>query len=178
MDVQQELKRVIGQPIATPRDADRVHRAAELLAEHLRLEQSARELIEQSANADRGRDDLRGMSLHDAAERVLEDAGTPLHVKELGSRLKARGWRHPRSSNAHPERINFQLAARLPKHPDRFRRVAPNTFGLVKWDSDGAVRKARRPRTGLFSGTGQAVGRSIGETTEPLDDEAASWRSS
>src|SRR6266536_2936363 len=135
MDVQAELKGLIAQPIATARDAERVHHAAELLAEHLRLEQAARELIEQTSEADRASDDLRGMSLHDAAERVLEDAGTPLHVKALGSRLKARGWRHPRSSNAHPERINFQLAARLPKHPDRFRRVAPNTFGLVKWDS-------------------------------------------
>src|SRR5712691_8481868 len=37
---------------------------------------------------------LAGLSLHEAARRVLEEEGRRMHVQELGARIKARGWRH------------------------------------------------------------------------------------
>jgi HB1/ASXL restriction endonuclease-like protein with HTH domain len=178
MDVRNELEQAIAQHIRTPSDANRVREAADLLADYLVLEQRVQDLIHKPAADGPIEGGLRGMTLHDAAERALEEAGVPLHVRELGARIKAGGWKHPRSSNARPERIFFQLAARLPQHPERFRRVAPNTFALTKWGDDGAERKAPRPRKALFQGPGRAIGRMTGESDEPVEAGEAAWRSS
>jgi hypothetical protein len=101
----------------------------------------------------------------------------PLHARELGARMKARGWRHPRSTVARPEQVMHQLAARLPRHPKVFRRVAPQTFALARWgETDPSAR--RRPRTGLFLGPGTTIARATEDADEPLSDREASWRSS
>jgi hypothetical protein len=122
-------------------------------------------------------DSLAGKTLHDAAAVVLEEAGAPLHAKELGSRIKARGWTHPRGGPSRPNQIVYQLAARLPRHSHQFRRVAPNTFALAKWGGDVGPRSPPKPRIALFKGPGGNTGRLIGESDEqPAGDSA--WRSS
>ena len=180
MNVKEALQAVLSQPVMTPSDADRAREAAELLSGYLRLEAAAERLVGEADNrttppTTRG-SDLLGSTLHDA-ERVLEAAGVPLHVKELGARIKGRGWRHPRSSNARPDQILFQLAARLPRYPETFQRVAPNTFGLSRWSSSSHVQHPR-PKTSIFRGPADATGRAIGESDEPLTGPDSSWRSS
>ena len=169
------LLEALARPISTPEEAEAAARAAEALAAYLRGEEAAkRALAAEPAPEPDATGTLAGLYLEDAAELVLKQAGLPLHVKELGKRIKAGGWRHPRSRRAGPEQINFQLAARLPKHPDRFRRVAPNTFGLAGWEK--REPKRARPRSGLFRGPGGAVAESIGE--RPAEPAQTPWRSS
>src|SRR6266508_6618209 len=177
MQVRDELEKAIRGPIQGPRDAERIRRAAELLGEYLILEERARRLLGGSTADESPATDLRGLSLDDAAERILKEAGVPLHVRELGARIKARGWRHPRSKNARPDQILYQLAARLPRHPDRFRRVSPNTFGMSNWEERQGRPSAHPPRTSLFHGGGR-IGALIAESDEPVTDEEAVWRSS
>jgi hypothetical protein len=179
MDMKKEIEAALAQPVRSPEDAERVGRLADVLAELLRLEtRASRELGHQADNGVPEASDLRGKTLHDAAERVLEDAGVPLHVHELGARIKARGWTHPRSPNPRPDQIFFQLAARLPRHPDRFRRVAPNTFGLAHWQEGGERPNRRRPRASLFRGPGRAIGRESGSSEEIVSGKESAWRSS
>jgi hypothetical protein len=147
--------------------------AAGVLVELIRLEGRARRLIEAhgSRTSRDGAKDFATLTLHEAARRVLEEEGRPLHARELGARIKARGWRHPRSQSPRPDQIVFQLAARLPKHPDVFRRVAPNTFALASWD-ESPPRPARKPRLGIFRGPGLPISEEIGERPEaPFEDE-------
>jgi len=177
MQVRDELEKAIHGPIQGPRDAERIRRAAELLGEYLLLEDRARRVLGGATGDDAQGTDLRGISLDDAAERVLKEAGVPLHVRELGARIKARGWRHPRSKNARPDLILYQLAARLPRHSDRFQRVSPNTFGLSNWEEGQGRPSAHPPRTSLFHGGGR-IGARIAESDEPVTNEEAVWRSS
>jgi HB1, ASXL, restriction endonuclease HTH domain len=147
--------------------------AAALLVELIRLEGRARRLLEQTRSSDESRpSDLAGLTLHDAARVVLEEEGRPLHARELGERIKARGWRHPRTRSPRPDQIVYQLAARLPKHPQVFRRVAPQTFALASWES-GQPRPRQKPHLGIFRGPGLPIAREIGERPEaPFEDEA------
>ena len=179
MEVRKELQGVLSTDIKTADDADRAREAADLLAALLRIESAAARLLGHREEVrSTGGADLRGMTLHDAAEQVLEDAGVPLHVKELGMRIKARGWTHPRSSHPRPDQIFFQLAARLPRYSDRFHRVGPNTFALARWEESPQGVTRRRPRTSLFRGPGEAIGRAASESEEPVTGGEASWRSS
>jgi hypothetical protein len=181
MSVQERLEEALSQPVRSASDAERAARAAEALAQLLRAtEMAQRALNEDSPEVDAERTvkggELASLTLHEAAERVLEAAGVPLHVRELGKRIKAGGWRHPRSTRPRPDQIHYQLAARLPRHP-QFRRVAPNTFGLSRWNDQEMRVGARRPTTGVFGGHGRVTGRTIGESpNEPI--EGKSWRSS
>ena len=178
MGLREELEEILRGPLSSPAEAARAARAAAALAAYLRADEDAERVLRDAdepsldAVGDAGFDSL---TLHDAAERVLEEAGVPLHVKELGKRIKARGWRHPRS-NGGPDQINYQLAARLPRHPDVFVRVAPNTFGLGRWGDARSARAVVKPRLGSFRGPGGATGASLGDR----DDEVsgAEWRSS
>jgi hypothetical protein len=177
-DFADQLNALLRKPVRTPQDAERAARAAEALGELLRAEDKAERILsgESTDRSAQAGENLSGKTLQDAAEAVLEEAGKPLHAKELGQRIKARGWNHPRGKPSRPDQIVYQLAARLPRYPERFRRVAPNTFGLTKW-ADAPPRPARRPKVGLFHGPGGDVGRQIGESpNEPA--EADSWRSS
>jgi hypothetical protein len=178
-EVEKDLAALVRAPIRSPADAERAARAAEALAEVLRATEKARRALskEPESAAPTPAGSLAGRTLHDAAAAVLEEAGRPLHARELGSRIKARGWTHPRGGPARPEQIVYQLAARLPRHAHRFRRVAPNTFALAKWGDDVAPRTPRKPRIALFKGPVGSTGRLIGESDEqPAKD--AEWRSS
>jgi hypothetical protein len=183
LQLMKELQEALASPVRTPDDAERIKAAADLLADYLRLEARARLVLAKGqvptplgGGAPEG-GDLRGMTLPDAAARVLEDAGIPLHVQQLGERMKSGGWTHPRARNAPRNRIFFQLAATLPQYPDRFRRVRPNTFALAHWDDEGHAEQPR-PRIGLFAGPGGTIGRSTAKSEEPVAAEDASWRSS
>jgi hypothetical protein len=177
-EVEKELAALIHAPIHTAEDAERAALAAEALAELMRAAEKARRALakEPDSTVTRPGSSLAGKTLHDAAAAVLEEAGKPLHAKELGSRIKARGWTHPRGDPSRPDQIVYQLAARLPRHSHRFRRVAPNTFGLAKWAADAAP-PPKKPRIALFKGPGGRTGHQIGESDEQAAADAT-WRSS
>ncbi len=195
----------------TAEEEERVAQAGRLLTEVIRLEGRARRLFgadplwelgygrtfgvweardpseasgQRRARTSKDDPSLAGLSLHEAARRVLQEEGRPMHVQELGVRIKARGWRHPRSRAARPDQINYQLAARLPRHSQTFRRVAPNTFGLTAWGDRTPHQERLRPRLPLVPTAGTAPdGRPwsewIGDHPEaPVEDETAAWRSS
>jgi len=152
--------------------------AAQLLLEWIRLEGRARRVLSAARAATSSGTDFSELTLHAAAQRVLEEEGRPLHARELGERIKARGWRHRRSPTPRPDQIVFQLAARLPKHGDVFRRVAPNTFALASWTKNGPPQRPK-PRLGIFSSGGGVTGAIIGEQPEaPMEAGEARWRSS
>jgi hypothetical protein len=179
-EIEKELAALLKAPIHTPADADRAARAAEALAELMRASEKARRALStepESRIPAAPESSLAGKTLHDAAAAVLEEAGRPLHAKELGSRILARGWTHPRSESPRPDQIVYQLAARLPRHSRRFRRVAPNTFALAKWGDTVAAKAPQKPRVALFKGPGGKTGRLIGDSDEQPAGDAA-WRSS
>ena len=174
----QALERELSKPVATPEDAERTARAAALLAEGLRWAERVDHLLgpqQREGSAD-GPTSLAGLPLNRAARQVLAEAGTPLHVTELGRRIKVGGWTHPRSRNARHDQINFQLAARLPREPHIFRRVSPNTFALVEWDANPPVARAQ-PRLGIISGRGKPAASEIHRSDAPFS-KGDKWRSS
>lgn len=176
-DLKDKLEKMLGDPPKTAAGAERAAQAAEALAAYLRLEESVDSWLETTSTEDKpaGKGDFGALTLHQAAELVLESAGTPLHVRELGKRIKGAGWTHKRSKNPRADQINYQLAARLPRHANVFVRVSPNTFGLVKWDrAEGANRK---PRVALYRGSGESLGRKSSEHPD-RPARAAKWRSS
>ena len=173
--LRRRLEAAIEGPILTPEDAERAARAAEALAAYLRAETVAERALALDAHPDMPRSGgLEGLKLEDAAERVLDRVGRPMHVRELGNRIKGGGWDHPRSRNPRPDQVNYQLAARLPRdRASRFRRVAPNTFGLVRWDHKPQARP--KPTFGLFASHN---GPSARETGDRFDEVAGTpWRS-
>lgn len=176
--LRERLEEVLHRPAESVADAELAARAAEVLAAYIGLEEKVDRLLEdgdpdQRAVDRSGRQSFVGMTLHGAAEQVLREADVPLHVRELGKRIKARGWRHKRSVNPRPDQILYQLAARLPRHPEIFVRVAPNTFGLREWAS--AHKEQPTPRVGLFGGAGKPTAREIGERPD-LPASAMKWR--
>ncbi len=175
--LRQELEALIGQPVESEEQEQAISEAGRLLVELLKLEGRARQLLVQARRPGAGvGNDLAGLTLHDAARRILEEEGSPLHARDLGTRIKARGWRHPRGRPSRPDQIVFQLAARLPRHPDVFRRVGPNTFALAAWGAVPPGKEARKARTGLFAGSGAPVSERIGEEPDAPFEEP--WRSS
>jgi hypothetical protein len=176
----ERLNRLLNEPVRRPEDAERAGRVAQVLAELLRASDKAHRVLAEaggaSASVQPGQS-LAGKTLQDAAEAVLREAGKSLHAKELGSRIKARGWRHPRGTSR-PDQIVYQLAARLPRSPLLFRRVAPNTFSLTEWGDGGSPgAPGRRPKVGLFTGPARGTGRRIGEAPDGPAG-ADEWRSS
>jgi len=178
-DIQERLEELLARPRATAADAERAARAASALASYLRARDNAEELIRAAALPSPFETlcevgSLAGLTLHDAAERVLTQAGVPLHVRELGKRIKEGGWVHPRSSDPRPDQILYQLAARLPRHPDRFVRVAPNTFALTAWRRE--AKRGARPQLGLFRSERSPATESLEDEATPASDDP--WRSS
>ena len=172
-DLREQLESALNVRPKTAHEAEQAAKAAEALAAYLRLEDSVGRLLRDEPGKDQDRKSFASATLHEAARRVLEQAGTPLHAREIGQRIKAGGWTHKRSANPRPDQIVYQLAARLPRHPDVFVRVAPNTFALVEWD---VPSRRPRPRVGLFGGEEKPNGRDIGERPgEPAG--AGQWRS-
>jgi hypothetical protein len=178
MSIQTDLEQLIHHRPQNAEDAERIAEAASLLAEYHRLLARVRGLLNETGQRRAASGSLAGLALHEAAERALAEAGVPLHAKELGKRMKARGWRHPRAKHAPPDRIEHQLAARLPQYP-QFRKVAPQTFGLASWgDSYPGASPLAAPPTALFAGSGGAVGARAGTADDPFTTEDAAWRSS
>ncbi|HEX9774007.1 MAG TPA: winged helix-turn-helix domain-containing protein [Actinomycetota bacterium] len=182
--MKERLRALIDRGVSSLEDADAVAQAAGLLRDLLHLERQAAELLvdgarraAESAVPYQATGGYASLTLHEAARRVLEAAATPLHVKDLGARIKAGGWRHPRSKNARPDQIEFQLAARLPRHPGTFRRVAPNTFGLTAWGDADVARRAR-PRLLAEPGHGPPLARRIGDEPDMIHEDEPRWRSS
>jgi hypothetical protein len=171
-DLKRRLEDIMSRPKATARDAEEAAEAARALADLLRGEERAlrvlgaaqTELHDGGPTGPRsGGLPLAGLTLHEAARRVLERWGWPMHVSELGVRIKAGGWRHPRARHPSPDQIQYQLAARLPRHPETFRKFGPNTFGLAEWGDSPPRREAPRPRLGIPSGG------------EPYEGPSARW---
>jgi hypothetical protein len=181
MELKDRLESELRKPVQSTQDAQRVARIAEALAELLRASENATRVLGDSGEVppSNTREDpgLASFTLHDAAERVLERAGIPLHVKELGRRIKGGGWRHPRGEPSRPDQLLYQLAARLPRHADKFRRVAPNTFALVKWGEKGTAKSLSRPRVGLFASESAITGRQAGQQQDEVA-QGDEWRSS
>lgn len=172
------LEEITSRPKVTARDAEEAAEAARALADLLRAEERAVRLLRGAEPSRPGSPTLAGLTLHEAARRVLERDGWPMHVRDLGVRIKAAGWRHPRSTRARPDQIEFQLAARLAKHPEIFRKFAPNTFGLTVW-GDAPPKKGRpRPHVGLFrSPAGSPPASRIDEELDRyFDEEPNRWR--
>lgn len=178
-ELKERLEGILRFPAATVADAERAAQAAEALATYLRLEEHVSHLLGERDDRDHAEqsadEPLKGMTLHHAAEQVLEEAKVALHVRELGKRIKAGGWTHKRSANPRPDQILYQLAARLPRHPDVFVRVAPNTFALREWTYD--AKEQPRPRLGLFGGAGKTSAREIGDRPD-MAAASGEWRSS
>ena len=170
------LEALVAGGSTTESNPDMAREAGELLLELIRLEARADRLM-QAARAqvrDPGAP-LQGLRLHDAALTVLRDAGQPLHAREISAQMRAGGWSHPRTRRAPPEQLVHQLAARLPRHSNLFRRVAPNTFALVEW-SDGHQRAVREQPSALFRGAPGDLARWIGDHPEAPFEET--WPSS
>jgi HB1, ASXL, restriction endonuclease HTH domain len=165
--LKERLEEILRRPKVTARDAEEAGEAAKALADLLRGEERALRLLRAEDPAPPNSSDhvglpaeasrrywLTGLPLHEAAERVLEDSGWPMHVGELGLLIKVRGWQHPRSKDAPPDRIRYQLAARLPRHPDVFKKFAPNTFGLATWGDSPPRTQRPKPRLGIAASDG------------------------
>ncbi len=176
--VRERLEAVLRRPVKSASDAATVAKAAEALRMLIETEAAALravdEVVETATSSAPGTGPLAGLTLHTAAERVLVQAGVPLHVSELGKRIKAGGWTHPRSVVTRPNQILYQLAARLPQHPQTFKRVAPNTFALARWSD--LSRAKRHPRYAIFKGPGN-VAEAMGNSEDALF-EGSPWRSS
>lgn len=153
--VKMQLEEIMRRPKVTVRDAEEAAEAARALADLMRAEERTLRLLRATAGsssvATSGTRSFAGLPLHEAAYIVLSRAGWPMHVRDLGVRIKIGGWLHPRSKNARPDQIEFQLAARLPRHPETFRKVAPNTFGLVEWGDSPPRTKRPKPQLGILS---------------------------
>jgi hypothetical protein len=172
-EVKERLRAVLAAPVTTAAEARRHEEAAGKLREILEAEQRAAQLFAGEAKAGYStRSSLAGLTLHEAARRVLEQAGRPLHAKVIGDLMKAGGWRHPRATHARPDLVVHQLAARLPSYA-AFERVAPQTFALTEWRE---TKEPVPPLIGVFDGPGGPVGRRIGESREAAG--ASTWRSS
>ncbi|MHB8511604.1 MAG: hypothetical protein ACYDCC_05440 [Actinomycetota bacterium] len=179
------LAALLEAPIQTVEDAERAADAARLLRDLMRIETQAEELLARPAKGSPsvvaeeapayGSASFEALPLHEAARRALEVAGLPLHVRDLGARIKAHGWRHPRTTRARSDLIEFQLAARLPRYPNVFRRVAPNTFGLIGWPEPPKDRP--KPRLGTERGHGPPLSERIGDEPEMIFEEPRGpWR--
>jgi hypothetical protein len=173
-ELKRRLEEIMSRPKATVRDAEEAAEAAKALAELMRGEERALRLLGTAPAADReprpsvprpGGLPLEGLPLHEAARRVLETGAWPMHVRDLGVRIKAGGWRHPRSAKARPDQIEYQLAARLPRHPETFKKFAPNTFGLAIWGDSPPRTEAPKPHLGIPS------------SGEPYTGPSARWLS-
>ncbi len=184
-ELKRKLEEILARPKVTRHDAEEAVEAAQAIADLMRAEERALRLIDGGSREAPSRSGsttggtLAGLTLHEAARRVLQEAGWPMHARDLAVRIKAGGWRHPRSKNARPDQIVFQLAARLPRYPEIFRRVAPNTFALAEWGDSPPRTERPQPRFGLFTGPGGNLSEWIGNHPEaPFEGADEPWPSS
>jgi hypothetical protein len=169
--LKRRLEEILARPKVTYRDALEAVEAAQIIADLLRCKERALRLLEGDregrASGEERAGDLSGLTLEAAAERVLREVGRPLHARDLGDTIKARGWQHPRSRNARPDQVVFQLAARLAKNP-AFVRTAPNTFALTELGFTAPPKERPKPLVGIFAGGGDAA--ALPDGGEMLDE--------
>jgi len=182
-ELRRSLEEILARPKVTRRDAEEAVEAAQAIADLMRAEERALRLIAARADGasrpERPPEILDGLTLHEAARAVLARAGWPMHVGELAVGVKARGWRNPRGRNADAKQLAQQLAARLPRYPETFRRVAPNTFALTEWGDNPPRKERPKPLIGIFASDGSLPARDSEEELEHyFDDERNQWRSS
>jgi hypothetical protein len=82
--------------------------------------------------ADNALPDISPTSRVGYAEYVLKQEGGPLHVKVLGERMYALGYKHkyqPQDKDQLEASLNS--LASPSQYPERFKRVAPRTLTLV-----------------------------------------------
>ena len=84
-----------------------------------------------------------------AAERVLSEAGEPLHYGEITRRALASGW-VVTSGKTPDATLNAQIASNIKREGDRsiFVRVHPGVFGLRQWLDRGHLDESTIPRAG------------------------------
>lgn len=84
---------------------------------------------------------LTGLPWAEAIERVMQDAGTPLHVKEVWERLVAGGFQ---TGSRDPLRSIVAISVRS----ERIVRTGPNTYGLPGAGPHQEPRDAQREEVG------------------------------
>ncbi len=180
------LQEILARPKVTSHDADEAVEAAQIIADLIRCEERALRLLDQPAEhaetsaAGRRLDGrpLAGLTLHEAARRVLAKAGWPMHVRDLAVRIKIGGWKNPRGKDVKPPQLAPQIAARLPRYPETFRRFAPNTFGLTEWGDNPPLKQRPKPLIGIIKTSGEFSAENIDdELAHYFDDERNQWRS-
>lgn len=82
----------------------------------------------------------------DAAHRALEEAGQPLHYREITERALAKGWLETAGKTPW-ETLNARLCVDLKRQGDQsaFVRTEPGTFALRVWVDDGRLKLAAEP---------------------------------
>lgn len=87
------------------------------------------------------RENSHRVSVRDAAEEVLRDAGSPLHAREITERILARKLWEPQGKTP-AATVSAQLYTEINKRGDRSRFVltAPQTFGLRELGAQPAPR--------------------------------------
>lgn len=186
-ELKARLEEILARPKLTSRDAEEAVEAAQIIADLLRCEERALRLFEDLDPAGssgtptthaRSGSKLVGLTLHEAARRVLAEAGWPMHASDLAVRIKVGGWRSPRRKSATPAQLVAQLAARLPRYPETFRRVAPNTFALTEWGDNPPRAERPKPLIGVIKSDGSLPAADIDEELEHVyEDERNQWRS-
>lgn len=181
-ELRRRLEEILARPKATRRDAEEAVEAAQAIADLMDAEERALRLVsgraDLSSPAERPPEILTGLTLHEAARAVLAQAGWPMHVRDLAVRVKTGLWHNPRGKDANAKQLALQLAARLPRHPEIFRRVAPNTFALAGWGDNPPRKERPKPLIGIFASDGTHAARDIDEELETiLEDERNQWRS-
>jgi hypothetical protein len=72
--------------------------------------------------------------------RILNNAGQPLHIREIRSRLIADGVRLPGKGT------EANIIVRMRRASDAFRRVERGVYGLATWTDTDIVARAPRKR--------------------------------
>jgi len=82
------------------------------------------------------RNGLSGLTMIDAALKVLAGAGRPMHIMDMVREMRERGFKYDNSDGA----LRASLTGSIePK--SEFQRVAPATYGLTVWTTT-AEKKA------------------------------------
>src|SRR5262245_50010337 len=72
---------------------------------------------------------LTNLSMIEAAERVLIDAGRPMHILQIARDMLRRGFKYEKDEAA----LRASLTGSIERKKSTFRRVAKATYGLTAW---------------------------------------------
>lgn len=119
--------------------------------------------------------EYEGLSIPEAAERILRETGAPTHVYEIITRLQGRGFRADQAREALRLSVVGALA-RKARARDTFISKGPGTYGLRDWeassgsDDQDAVAAERRSEE-----EENAVNGSSAEGGEPPSADEVHW---